>query len=104
MRKAMDVLELKVDGMTCGSCVKAATRALSAVPGVEAVDVQLERGAATVRGEAIEGQAGALLAALRAAGYEAQLAGARAAVAPAPKLRGGCGSNPASGGGCCCGH
>lgn len=98
----MEALKLKVDGMTCGSCVKAATRALSAVPGVEAVDVRLESGTATVRGQAIAGQGAALVAALRAVGYQARLATAPAAADGPPK--GMQQSKPAGRGGCCCGH
>lgn len=34
-----------VDGMTCGHCVSAVTQELSALPGVEAVSVDLAAGA-----------------------------------------------------------
>lgn len=98
----MQAVELKVDGMTCGSCVKSAGRALSTVPGVENVDVRLETGTATVRGIDVAARVPDLLAALADAGYEASLATAGSAAAkPAPS--GGCGSGR-SGGGCCCGH
>ncbi|MEJ5992369.1 heavy-metal-associated domain-containing protein [Ramlibacter sp. PS3R-8] len=98
----MEALQLKIDGMTCGSCVKAATRALAAVPGVEAVEVRLQEGIATVRGGAIAGKSPALIAALQAAGYQARLAGAEAG-SPKPHAGGNCGSGRAAGG-CCCGR
>ena len=101
----MDSVELKVDGMTCGSCVKAATRALAAVPGVDGVDVRLAEGAATVRGDQVAAQVQAMIAALSAAGYAAQVAEPGASAASVPAARGGCGSGRAAGGGgCCCGH
>ena len=37
-----------VTGMTCGHCVKAVTEEVSAIDGVEAVEVDLETGAVTV--------------------------------------------------------
>lgn len=98
----MEAVQLSVNGMTCGSCVKAATRALSAVPGVDAVDVRLETGVASVRGQDLAGRVPAMIAALAQAGYES-----RAAVsAPGtgqPTNR-GCGSGGKAGAGCCCGN
>ncbi len=45
------MVKLKVDGMTCGHCVKAVTKALGAAPGVERVrEVSLARGEALVEG------------------------------------------------------
>lgn len=40
---------VKVQGMTCQGCVKSVTRVLQALPGVESVDVSLERGEAALR-------------------------------------------------------
>jgi copper ion binding protein len=37
-----------VTGMTCGHCVKAVTEEVSAIEGVESVEVDLETGAVTV--------------------------------------------------------
>jgi copper chaperone len=39
---------IKVQGMTCQGCVKSVTRVLQALPGVERVDVSLERGEAAL--------------------------------------------------------
>ena len=59
--------QIKIEGMTCNHCVMAVRRALSGVPGAEAVEVDLERGEATVQGDAIPG---ALLAAIQDEGFE----------------------------------
>src|SRR6185437_16249396 len=65
--------ELAISGMTCATCALRVERALSAVPGVARAEVNL----ATHHG-AVEGIAGALrpadlVAAVRRAGYEAEL-------------------------------
>jgi len=65
--------ELAISGMTCATCASRVERALSAVPGVVRAEVNL----ASNRGS-VEGIAGALrpadlIAAVRRAGYEAQL-------------------------------
>jgi heavy metal translocating P-type ATPase len=67
------VVELSVTGMTCASCVGRVERALKAVPGVAAATVNLATETAHVEGVA---EAGALVAAIRAAGYEATVAAA----------------------------
>lgn len=61
---------LQISGMTCGHCVRAATQALEKVPGVEKAEVSLTPGTAVVRGDA---DPQALVNAIRAAGYEAQI-------------------------------
>jgi len=67
------MINLKVKGMTCGHCEQAVRKALAAVPGVtRVVDVSRERGEALVEGLA---DLGALLMAVRAQGYEAEVAG-----------------------------
>lgn len=65
--------ELKVTGMSCGHCVKAVEKALGALPGVEAVQVSLEEGKATVQGNA---DTQAMIAAVKEEGYGAEVAGA----------------------------
>lgn len=72
----MDTIELKIKGMSCGSCVSSVTRALQQVPGVDTVDVDLERSIARVSGNAQATPA--MLAALAAVGYEATLFSASA--------------------------
>jgi len=67
------MIELKVEGMSCMHCVKAVTEALAAVPGVTgAPEVSLDRGAAKVEGSP---DPEALVAAVKAAGYGAQVRG-----------------------------
>ena len=41
-----------VTGMTCGHCTKAVTNEVLQVPGVSGVDVDLDSGVLTVRGDA----------------------------------------------------
>jgi len=61
---------LAVSGMTCAGCVNAVTRVLARVPGAGHVQVVLETGRAEIAGSATPD---ALLAAVRAAGYGAEL-------------------------------
>jgi copper chaperone len=67
------MIKLKVSGMTCEHCEKAVEKALSGVAGVDhVIEVNRARNEAVVEGQAEEG---ALLAAVREEGYEAELAG-----------------------------
>lgn len=100
----MQTTELKVDGMTCGSCVKSVTKALGRVPGVQDVEVDLGSGIARVRGERAAHQVPELVAALNEAGYEAHAASG--AQATHRHSGGGCGAgadatSKARRGGCC---
>jgi copper chaperone len=96
----MNTVELDVQGMTCGSCVKHVTKALQSVPGVSQVEVDLAKGRARVMGE-VAPSAQALIAALASEDYSAQLASTTGGAAAAPKADGG---HTAQGGksGCCC--
>ena len=58
---------LRVEGMTCGHCVRHVEEALRSVAGVEDVEVRLDAGEARVRHA---GSVEAMLAALRDEGYE----------------------------------
>jgi copper chaperone len=65
---------LKITGMNCQHCVRAVTEALEAVPGVTGVAVDLASGLAQVQGEPQdEADSAALVAAVQAAGYGAEL-------------------------------
>jgi len=75
---------LRIEGMSCASCVGRVEKALRAVPGVVEAGVNLATEKASVRG----GELDALLAAVRAAGYEATLADQPAAVRDATRLPG----------------
>ena len=57
-----------VTGMTCGHCVASVTEEVSEIPGVTAVDVDLETGRTTVSGDDISDDA--VRDAVRAAGYD----------------------------------
>ncbi len=57
-----------VTGMTCGHCVQAVTDEITALEGVQNVDVELSSGAVTVVSEAVIAQ-DAVAAAVDEAGY-----------------------------------
>ncbi|HCY15473.1 MAG TPA: heavy metal transporter [Curvibacter sp.] len=105
----MSSIELAVEGMTCGSCANAVRKALTRVPGVGHVDVDLARGRATVASLDAGSHLQDLLDALTEAGYK----GKPFSGSPAPLSEES--SGPSSGhcastkakqrqGGCCCGH
>ncbi len=60
------MLKLKVTGMTCGHCVQAVTRAVTAIPDAGDVRVDLASGQVTVEGSPAPA---AIRAAIEAAGY-----------------------------------
>jgi copper ion binding protein len=68
----MRAVELSVTGMSCGHCVQSVKSALGAVRGVAHVDVSLEGKNATVRADDAVAD-GALLEAVRNAGYAASI-------------------------------
>ncbi|CAN5853188.1 hypothetical protein BH11PLA1_BH11PLA1_12400 [soil metagenome] len=83
--KTNESITLSIDGMTCGHCVNAVTKALSAVPGVQVRSVAV----GTAQIEAKDGwAAGQAVAALGAAGYPARATDARVPVSSTPS--GGC--------------
>ena len=67
-KEERDMITLKITGMMCQHCKAHVEQALRAVPGVTEVTVDLEGGSAKVAG----GDAAALVAAVKAAGYDAQ--------------------------------
>jgi copper ion binding protein len=60
-------ITVAVQGMTCQHCVDAVTAAVSALPGVSAVDVDLEAGEVRVSGTP---ENDAVTAAIEDAGYD----------------------------------
>ncbi|MDR9390451.1 MAG: heavy-metal-associated domain-containing protein [Trueperaceae bacterium] len=62
------MIDLHVEGMTCGHCTKAVETALAGVDGVTEVHVDLETGRARVDG----GDLAALVAAVQEEGYTAR--------------------------------
>lgn len=68
-----ETVELAVTGMTCNNCKAHVAKALSEVPGVAHVDVDLQKGAAKVEvaGEAANTEE--MIEAVRDAGYGASV-------------------------------
>ena len=65
---------LKIEGMTCGGCVRSVEKALASIEGLTSAKVDLAGGEAIV--EASDGAKPAdFLAAVEDAGYDARLAG-----------------------------
>ena len=64
-------VELAVQGMTCGGCVRSIERKLSKVAGVEVAHVDLETGKATVEYDESRAQIDQLIAAIEQIGYHA---------------------------------
>lgn len=97
----MNTIDLEVQGMSCGSCVKHVTQALQTLSGVQQVDVDLPSGHVKVTG-ALRSDAQTLISALDAAGYPAKLSTSAGPLVDKPS--GGCGSSTGKAkGGCCCG-
>ena len=63
----MDTQTYRVNGMTCGGCVRHVEKAIRATPGVTEVVVDLAAGTATVTGSAA---AQTLVAKVAEAGYQ----------------------------------
>ena len=84
----MNTVHLEVRGMRCGGCVKNVSAALTALPGVRTVEVDLPTGHVTVNGDLAQG-GDPLVHALTAAGYPAKLAD-ETTTSPAAKKSGGC--------------
>ncbi len=48
----MDKVNIKIEGMTCGHCQKSVNKLITAVEGVNACEVSLEKGEASVEFDA----------------------------------------------------
>lgn len=69
----MNTIDLEVEGMSCGSCIKHVKEALQSLPGIGEINVDLNSGHVLVSSE--RQQSGdAMILALDAAGYPAKLA------------------------------
>ena len=66
----MQTTYLKITGMNCPSCAAHTEKALQSVPGVARASVDLEKGSAAVEHDGLDETA--LVAAVDAAGYEAE--------------------------------
>lgn len=68
----MKTANLKIEGMSCGHCVKAVTQALHSVDGVHKADVDLAGGRAVVEYEEGRTTPAALVGAVMEEGYTAE--------------------------------
>jgi len=66
---ARETIQLGVEGMSCQHCVKAVKSSVAALPGVESVDVSLERKLVTVAYDPAKVGRPAMKAAIEDAGY-----------------------------------
>jgi copper chaperone len=66
----MQNVSFDVQGMTCGGCVASVKRVLSALPGVQSVDVTLEPGKASVAYDPARVSVDQLREAVENAGYD----------------------------------
>lgn len=66
----MESVALSVKGMTCGGCVKSVTRVLSALAGVENVQVTLEGASAKFDFDPAKIELAVVKAAIAEAGFE----------------------------------
>ena len=69
----MQTLTLKIDGMTCGGCVKSVTKVLENLNGVEKAEVSLENADAIISFDESKIQPAALIEAVEDAGFDATL-------------------------------
>jgi Cu+-exporting ATPase len=77
--------ELRIDGMTCATCVARVEKALKSVPGVIDASVNLATSSAVVSRLAGTAHVSALLQAVQRAGYDATASDASAAAPAAPR-------------------
>jgi copper chaperone len=67
----METTTIKVDGMSCGGCVKSVTGVLTALDGVARAEVSLEQKQAVVEFDAAKVTLDQLKAVIEDAGFEA---------------------------------
>ncbi len=67
----METTTIKVDGMSCGGCVKSVTGVLTALDGVAKAEVSLEQKQAVVDFDAAQVSRDQLKAVIEDAGFEA---------------------------------
>lgn len=100
----MELIELKVAGMTCGGCVSRVKQTLLALPGVHSAEVDLAQGTAKISVDDARASQPALIQAVTAAGYSAGPIGTLPGSEGQKSVDAGCGSGTRTRGGCCCGH
>ena len=67
----MDEVTIKIEGMSCGGCVKNVSSVLQALPGVADAQVSLAEACATVRYDPAQVSVQALREAVENAGFDA---------------------------------
>ena len=67
----MKTITLTVEGMTCGGCVKSATRVLEELSGVSQVEVSLEKHNAEITFDESQVNVAQLIEAIEDAGFDA---------------------------------
>ena len=65
----MEQTRINISGMTCGGCVASVQRVLTALPGVEKVEVSLENARATVDYDPAKADVAAMKQAISKAGF-----------------------------------
>ena len=96
----MKTMDLQVEGMSCGSCVKRVTQALFPLPGVSGVDVDLPSGRVRVSGEQVQ-DGDLLIGTLTGVGYPVKLT-SDASIGAASSQPKAVGCHSGSTGGCGC--
>ena len=66
----METTVVKVDGMTCGGCVRSVTNVLKSLPGVADAEVSLEKSEAKVTFDPARANPAVLRRTIEDAGYE----------------------------------
>ncbi|WP_107928367.1 heavy-metal-associated domain-containing protein [Neisseria animaloris] len=69
----METINIKIDGMTCGGCVKSVTKVLEALNGVTKAEVDLASSSAQVTFDPAKVQTAALIETIEDAGFDAAL-------------------------------
>ena len=68
----METLQLKIEGMHCDGCVRSVTRMLTAIPGVDRVEVLLSEARADVSYDPAKTGVAEFKRAVERAGFKAQ--------------------------------
>ena len=66
----METTVLKVNGMTCGGCVRSVKNVLESIPGVSGADVSLEKAQAKVTYDPAKADVNRMKEAVTDAGYQ----------------------------------
>lgn len=69
----MKNLTLSIEGMTCGGCVNSVKRALANFPGIQKVEVSLEKGQATLEYDPAQVSPDQLKTAIEESGYDVSI-------------------------------